>query len=255
MGSRDVQRALREVCFASQPQPLAPVAHARGASLEDVQALSQAEARTRIYRRLVRHNLFGVIHSLLERTYARSEEVKPRAFDGLIARFLEEKGPASFSLRDIPAEFAEWGHDAIREAISEEVAALATLENAEFRVSIAEDVGSAGIGAPLSPASSLVFSAAHQFVDVPYAVHEGTPAAKRPTFLLVYRDDETVVRVLELSSLHHALLTQLTAGEPMGDAMRLAAESTGPVTENDLVEVATLLSGLRAAGFLRGIRS
>jgi len=253
MGSREVQRALREICFAIGPKALAPAAQAHGASTEDVRALAQIEARTRIYRRLVRHNLFGVIHSLLERTYARSEEVKPGAFDELIGRFLEEKGPLSFSLRAIPSEFIEWGHDAIRDAISEEVAALGRLENAEFRVAIAEENAGEAIDAAPSPADSLVFSSAHQFVDVPCAVHEGSPAVARAASLMVYRDNENTVRVLELSLLHHAVLTRLVMGKPMGEAMREAAECVGPVGENDLVEVASLLSGLKGAGFLRGI--
>lgn len=73
---------------------------------EDGRLFADADPeRQRVYRRLVRGNLFGTIRRAIPITRKILGE---EAADALIARFLDEVGPKTRFVRQIATEWAEW---------------------------------------------------------------------------------------------------------------------------------------------------
>src|SRR5262249_5687994 len=155
------------------------------------------------------------------------------------------------------AEFLAWitPRWAARADLPAYAADLAAHELVEFAIG----------AAPASPSSreerslaevtlerALVFSEAARLMRYAHAVHElsaeiddRTPPAARPTALLVYRDEEHVVRFLDLSPLAASIVEHLMAGEPLGDAVPAACADHGaPVTQAILNDAARILSDL-----------
>ena len=61
--------------------------------------------RQRLYRRLVRGNLFGVVRRAIPITRKLLGE---ETVDAMIARFLDERGPSTRIVRQVAGEFAQW---------------------------------------------------------------------------------------------------------------------------------------------------
>src|SRR5258706_7274054 len=75
-----------------------------GLAKEDVDAICASPRRLGIYRRLVRNNLAGVVDKMMPRARARLNRAA-RAFDATLEQFLDERGPRTHYLRDVPREF------------------------------------------------------------------------------------------------------------------------------------------------------
>ena len=126
---------------------------ARGVSAEDVDAIVAAPHRLAVYRSLVRNGLGAVVARMLPWTRARLNASCAGRFDADVARFLEEVGPRTHYLRDVPHELFAWARP--RWAADPHVPAyltdLAAHELACFAVAAAEsrpDVPSPGAVTP-----------------------------------------------------------------------------------------------------------
>ena len=75
---------------------------------DDVEAILAAPRRLAVYRSLVRNGLAGVVVRMLPRTRARMNAACAGRFDADLAAFLEEVGPRTHYLRDVPGELFAW---------------------------------------------------------------------------------------------------------------------------------------------------
>jgi hypothetical protein len=108
-----LQRALAEACLGVDAgQAIAGdlrgwlVEH--GVAAEDVEAILAAPPRLGVYRSLVRNGLSSVVLRMLPRTRARMNAACGGRFDADLAQFIDEVGPRTHYLRDVPAEFLTW---------------------------------------------------------------------------------------------------------------------------------------------------
>jgi hypothetical protein len=90
-----------------------------------------------------------------------------------------------------------------------------------------------------------------------YPVHElaegQTALEPRATALLVYRDAACDLRYLELTPLAASILERALAGDPLGAAIRAAAEAHGVVLDaRVLADTSALLADLAERGVLLG---
>ena len=229
-GDDDLQRAIREACFAEEP------------SLEGL------PPRVAIYRRLVRNTLRDVVVKLVPRTREHLGDDFDRDFD----RFLAERGPRTHYLRDVPQELVSFAMPRWAERRDKPwLADLARHEIASFALSTlpwvaelrAEDV---------SLDKALLLSSLVRIERFDFAVHE-EPPGERAVALLYYRDSEHALRTLELSPLAAALL--LRAELPLRDAIAAACAETGePMNDETLASIARLLADLGERGVLLGAR-
>ncbi len=227
---------------------------------EDILAMLAGPPRLGIYRRLVRNNLEGVTRKLLGRTRARFESAFDQSFDA----FVEEVGPRTHYLRDVPSEFLAWVRP--RWAASAEVPAyasdLATHELVEFAVGIAPKPRENDALGDITVDRVLVFADALRLVRYAHAVHTlpslsslRTVPAERPVSLLVYRDDTDAVRFLELTPLAANITERLLEGARLASALGPACEAE-KITLDDavLADVARLLADFGERGILLGAR-
>jgi hypothetical protein len=263
-GSAELERAIADACLgASTGERLATdlrgFLEGHGVAAEDVDAILAAPHRLAIYRSLVRNGLEGVVARMLPRTRARMDAACPGRFDADVARFLDEVGPRTHYLRDVPHELYAWARprwagDAVVPAYLPDLAAY---ELACFGVSAAEDRPE---GAPgeIAPDRPVAFDGSARLLRLGWAVHELADdtttdvPARRDVRLLAYRDAEHAVRWLELSPLAAAIVGRLVAGEPLQAAVARACEDHGAAAPGD---VARLLADLGARGVLLGSRS
>jgi hypothetical protein len=228
---------------------------------EDAEAILASPRRLGLYRMLVRHNVSSVIRGVLDRTCARLERRAPSELDRAIHAFLEECGPKTPHIRDVPAEFfafiaPEWERSL---NVPPWLVDLARLELADFRVSTAVGAQAPSELSELSSERRLVFSSPLELVRVGWAVHEittvpleGDPPA-RHVALLAYRDAEHRSRFLELSALAAAIIERLLDGEPLRHAIASACDAERfSVDDAVLASTATLLSDLGERGILLG---
>jgi hypothetical protein len=231
-----------------------------GVAEADVAAILEAPPRLALYRRLVRNNLTAVTEKMLARSRARLNDAVAGAFDATFASFLDEVGPRTHYLRDVPNEFLAWAEPRwrAREDLPPWTLDLARHELVQFQIAAAKAPEPPEVTEP-SPDRPLVFAEPIRLMRYAYAVHElplGTddrsaPAA-RPTALLVYRDDENAVQLIELTPLKAAIMERLLAGAGMLDAVRDAAAQTGGATEP--LDVPSFFADLGERGVLLGGR-
>ncbi len=230
---------------------------AHGVTGEDAEAILAAPPRLALYRRLVRNNLTGVAWKMLKRTRARLNAAVEGAFDASFDAFLDEAGPRTHYLRDVPGEFLAWVEPRWRgrEDVPAWIADYARHELVEFQVAAAPSAEVVGIG-ELRPDRPLVFAAALRLVQYTYAVHalpsdesdRSAPDA-RPTALLVYRTEDDGVEQLALTPLQAAIVERLLAGVPLAQAVLQAGAIGTPAVP---VDVATFLADLAARGVVLG---
>jgi len=239
----ELQRAIRDAC------------------LNEDGALGALPPRIAIYRRLVRNTLSGVVNKLLERTRERMGV----AFDDSFARFLEERGPRTHYLRDVPHEFVEWATPYWRESgAAPWLLDLARHEMTAFGVSTAPH--------PAEPPAfdvhldrPLLLSPIARIERYDFAIHEESaeaPAA-RSVALLYYRDAEHALRTLELTPLAAALIenygaqrSNSRANMPLREAIAAACEVTAiPMNDDTLASIARLLADLGERGALLGAKA
>lgn len=237
---------------------------AHGVRAEDAAAILAAPRRLGLYRRLVRNNVIGVIDTMLERTRRRFDAVARGAFDRAISDFLEERGPMTPHLRDVPSEFLafaapRWRADG---SLPPWLSDHAKLELVDFTVGVAPRPEPLSVElAEVSADRPLVFSEPRELVRLAWAVHDMAPddadaaPSERPVALLVYRDAEHTTRFLDLSPLAAAILERLLRGEPLGAAMASACEAEQQALDDSvLAGAAHLLADLGERGVLLGAR-
>lgn len=258
MTDRTIQEALADACLdgtAADELARDPAAflRKRGVPEEDVAALGEGARRFALYRELVQNNLKGVTYNLLPVTRERVGE----RFDRDFSAFLGERGPESPYLRDVPFEFVEW---VIPRWASDEAVPRWATDSARHELAIF----AAGAAPPLPEPPTLIdlavdrpvtFSASVRLLALDHAVHapfEGAPEV-RAVRLLVHRDAEWIVRVLELTELAFALTERLLARAPLQTAIADACTKTGhPMDDDALASIARLLADFGERGIILG---
>ncbi|MDB4994309.1 MAG: hypothetical protein JWM74_1741 [Myxococcaceae bacterium] len=228
-----------------------------GLSPEQARALRADGRRLLAYRLLVRNNLAGVVFKMMARTRARA----PIAFDRTFVQFLDEVGPKSHYLRDVPHELfawarARWEADA---TLPPYLVDLAAYELAEYAVSAAEE--------PAPPVlidvaldRAIAFAAHARFARYRFAVHtlpddpaDATVPEQRDVALVLYRDADEALASLELSPLHAAAIERLLAGDVLEAALRSAAAAQGVALDDAvLVSFAEVITELGERGVVLG---
>jgi hypothetical protein len=258
-----LQRAIADACLrAGAGEAIAADLRGwleeRGVPADDVEAILAAPPRLGIYRTLVRNGLSSVVLRMLPRTRLRMNAACEGRFDRDLAAFVDEVGPRTHYLRDVPAEYVAWA--APRWQADARVPAylpdLATHELTQFAVGAAAPAARAPTLTEVALDRRLVFIDSTRLVHHAWAVHElpaddeaGEPA-KRDVHLLAYRDADHVVRWLELTPLAAAILGRLLADEALGVAVEAACVATGAPAA--LPEIARLLADLGERGVLLG---
>lgn len=228
---------------------------------EDAAAILAAPPRLSLYRRLVRNNLTGVTEKMLKRTRARLNGAVDGAFDASFAAFLEEVGPRTHYLRDVPGEFLDWVEPRwrARPELPRWVGDLARHELVQFQVAAASEAERGPELGDARPDRPLVFAGHVRLMRYGYAVHElpldeadRTEPLERPTALLVHRDDDGAVQSLELTPFAAAIVGRLLDGAALLDAVRAAASDVG--ASSGVLDVARFLADLGERGIVLGGR-
>lgn len=259
--TRALEHVLADACLGDSAgdaiaRDLRGFLESRGVAPDDVDAALAAPHGLALYRSLVRNGLWSVVARMLPRTRARLNACDGR-FDADVSRFLDEVGPRTHYLRDVPAELLAWADPRWRAdpAVPAYVPDLAAYELAAFAVaaSVSPEPDEALEDVALD--RPVVFDASARLLRLGWAVHEvdaDVPAA-RDVRLLAYRDASHGVRWLELSPFAWSLVERLLAGDPLGVAVDAACAAHGAEAGARLVEdIAKLLANLGAGGVLRG---
>ncbi len=239
----------------------------RGVAAADVEAILRAPRRLAVYRSLVRNGLSSVVLEMLPKTRAHlngatSRRGAPGRFDADLAAFVEQQGPRTHYLRDVPFEFVAWASPGWRgdAGVPAYVGDLAAHELAHFEVASAVDAAAGDIG-EVELGRAVVLAGAPRIVRHAFAVHEITgdgplePPSAREVRLLAYRDAAHRVQWLELTPLAAAILERLVAGQALGVAVEGAcADGGSPAPASVGPEVARLLADLGERGVLLGGR-
>jgi hypothetical protein len=248
MTPAEMQNLIARACFGKSPP-----------SAEELAAADLPPKRVAIYRRLLRHNVFGVIETMLGKTKARLDARVSGEMDRAVDAFLDEVGPRTPHLRDVPSEFLafiapRWRAD---ERLPRWIADHAELELLDFTISVAPRPLPPPPLADVTAERALVFAEPKALIRLGWAVNviaaDETAAEpeERPVAILVYRDREHCSRFLELTPLAAAILERLFAGETLGQAMTNACAVLDPEV---LAGTAHLLADLGERGVLLGAR-
>lgn len=234
----------------------------RGLARDDVDAIVASPPRLALYRRLVRNNLVDVVRKMLPRTRARMNAAREGAFEASLDAFLDEVGPRTHYLRDVPNELLAWAgpHWRLDDSVPPYLADLAAHEIVAFAIAAAPSVHDSREIDDVALDRPLVFTEAKRLARYSFAVHELTvdeddvaAPERRDVSLLVYRDPENTVRFLDLTPLAAAILARLFDGEPLGAAVPAACAALGTSpTEQTLTDTARLLADLGVRGVLLG---
>ena len=261
-GDAPVQRLIADNCLVGPEGDLEPRAGRHGVSPEDLAVVAAAPKRLALYRRLVRNTLLGVTAKMMPRTRARLNDVAGGAFDASFDAFLAEAAPRTHYLRDVPAEFLAWAGPrwAKGAGLPRYAADLAAYELVHFQIAAAPPLTDADAVADLALDRELVFCPACRLARYAHAVHllpealeDRTEPAAGDVALLVYRDRENAVRVLELSRLAAAIVQALFAGHPLGSAIAEACKAEGTtMTADVLAGTARMLADWGDRGVLLG---
>jgi hypothetical protein len=269
--SARLQAMMAKACFAKDADvafngDLAGFLASYAIPAEDAEALLASPRRLGLYRRLVRHNVTGVVHTMLEQTHARLEARVPGELDRSIAEFLDEVGPRTPHLRDVPAEFLAFAEPRWRDRMASVglpgwIIDYAELELADFTVGVAPRPLPPPPLADVTADRPLVFAEPRRLIHLAWAVHllprddVFAEPEERPVTILVYRDREHASRFLELTPLAAAILERLFAGDALGSAIVNACQAKAhPVDDAVLAGAARLLADLGDRGVLLGAR-
>jgi hypothetical protein len=181
-------------------------------------------------------------------------------FDADLARFLDEVGPRTHYLRDVPHELVGWAEPAWRadESVPGYLPDLAAHELASFAVAAAEDRDEGALG-EITLDTVVAVASATRLLRYGWAVHEldsddaatGEPA-RREVHLLAYRDAEHTVRWLELTPLAGAIFERLLGRRTLRVAIAEACASHSTAPADVRADVAKLLADLAGRGILLG---
>jgi hypothetical protein len=260
-----LQRALAEACWKADAGEAVAVdlrgwLERHGVEEEDIEAILAAPPRLGVYRSLVRNGLASVVVAMLPRTRARMNAASAARFDRDLAAFVDEVGPRTHHLRDVPRELFAWAAPRWRAdpSLPAYLADLAAFELAHFAVA-ASPAARGPVPVDLALERPLLFAPSARLLHLGWAVHElpaepptGDSPAARPVDLLAYRDAEHAVRWLDLTPLASSVVERLLAGEALGAAVTAACASHGAAVGAALPDVARLLADLGARGVLLG---
>jgi hypothetical protein len=236
---------------------------ARGVAREDVEAILTSPPRLGVYRSLVRNGLARVVVRMLPRTRARLNAACAGRFDADLARFLDEVGPRTHYLRDVPRELFAWAEPAWRAdaGVPAYLPDLAAHELATFTIAAAQlAAGVAGDDrVEVALDRPVAFASSARSMRYAWAVHELDPdeaatgePARRDVRLLGYRDAEHVVRWLALTPLAAAIVDDLLSGATLGAAIAGACARHDTAPAAVAADVARLLADLADRGVLLG---
>jgi hypothetical protein len=261
-----VEQALADACLGrgagdAIATDLRGFLEAHGVPAEDIAAMTGAPRRLAVYRSLVQNGLSAVVVRMLPRTRARMNAACAGRFDADFARFVDEAGPRTHYLRDVPGELLAWAAPVWRSdpSVPPYLPDLASFETAHFAVAASEANAAAGHAGEVTLDKALAFSPSSRLLGYAWAVHElpededaRDEPQQRAVRLLAYRDAEHLVRWLELTPLAALLLGKLQAHEPLGAALRSACAAMGTAPEDVLPDVARLLADLGERGVVLG---
>jgi hypothetical protein len=260
-----LQRAIADACLGARAgeaiaTDLRGWLEARGVPGDDIEAILAAPPRLGVYRSLVRNGLSSVVLRILPRTRARMNAACEGRFDADLAAFVDEVGPRTHFLRDVPAEYLAWAGPRWRAdaRVPAYLPELATHELTQFAVGAAAAASRAPALAEVTLARPLAFLDSTRLVHHAWAVHELAAddetqvPVHREVHLLAYRDADHVVRWLELTPLASAILALLVAGEPLGPAVERACSQAATAPAAVLPDIAQLLANLGERGVLQG---
>jgi hypothetical protein len=263
-----LQRAVANACLGARTgdelaRDLGGFLEAHGVATDDIAAILAAPRRLGVYRTLVRNGLSSIVARMLPRTRARMNAARAGRFDADFAVFVDQVGPRTHYLRDIPAELFAWVGPRWRSdpTVPPYLPDLAAHELAHFRVAAAESARSAPQATEIALDRALAFAESTHLSSYGWAVHELSEdvnatdePARREVHLIAHRDATHTVRWLELTPLAAAVLQRLLAGEPLGGAVARACIAPGTASPSVLSDLARLLSDLGARGILVGAR-
>jgi hypothetical protein len=260
MSSDRLQHAFKRACFGAEPafdKDLRSFLAASGVPTEDIEAILAAPRRLGLYRKLIRHNIVGVIEAMLPKTQERMNAAVPGSFEQSITAFLEHEGPRTAHLRDVPSEFLafaapRWKKD---DRLPRWLVDHAELELVDFVIGVAPRPAPPPPLADVSADLPLVFADPHKLVRLAWSVHEDD-IQERPVTILVYRDADHRTRFLDLTPLAGLILERLLAGDALGAAMVNACQTMGCALDQAVLEgAAHLLADLGERGVLLGARA
>lgn len=256
-----LQRAIADACLAGHgADDLArdprSFFEARGLSREDVDAIVEGPGNLLVYRSLVRNGLSSVVLRILAGTRARLNAARAARFDADLSSFLDRVGPRTHYLRDVPGEFFRWAEPGWRSdpELPSYLPDIASFELAHFGVATSESAHPAGVVEDVALDRPLVFVQSARLARYEWAVHELSPEApsdapcRRNVCLLGYRDAAHSVHWVELAPLASAVVEILISGETLGEAVRKACASHGAALDDELEDIARLLSDLGSRG-------
>jgi hypothetical protein len=266
-----LERAIADACLGERAGEamagdLRGFLEAHGVVPEDVEAILAAPPRLAVYRSLVRNGLGAVVARMLPRTRARMNAACHGRFDANFARFLDEVGPRTHYLRDVPAELLVWAGPRWRAdpTVPAYLPDLAAHEIACFAVAAAAAPTRAP-AAEIALDRAIAFDESARLLRYGWAVHElrddegqsdgegqGDPPARREVHLLAYRDADHKVRWLELTPLAASIVERLAAGETLGGAIVGACTDHDTAPAAVTADVARLLSDLGSRNVLLG---
>jgi len=265
---RALARALAEACFGEDAgEALARdprgFLEKHGVAADDIEASLASAPRLAVYRSLVRNGLSGVILRMLPRTRARMNALcGADRFDRDFARFVNEVGPRTHYLRDVPHEFLAWSRPSWRAdaAIPSYLVDLAQHEVTGFAIAAAgREAHNPGDLTDVSLDRTIVFTESMRLLRYGWAVHElpededaRDVPVRRDVHLLAYRDAEHRVRWVELTPLAARIVERLQAGDALGVAITEACGEFDASASSDAV--AKLLADLGHRGVLIGAR-
>jgi len=261
-----MQAMVARACFgkdATFQTDLAGFLRQHGVGGDDAEAILASPRRLGLYRRLVRHNVVGVIETMLEATKARIEARVPGELDRAIVQFLDEAGPKTPHLRDVPGEFLSFikPHWRANAKLPAWLVDYAELELVDFTISVAPRPLPPPPLAEVTADRPLVFADPRRMIHVGWAVNAvprddvNAEPEKRDVTILVYRDEEHSSRFLELTPLAGAILERLFEGDALGAAMVNACQQKNhPLDDNVLAGAARLLADLGERGVLLGAK-
>jgi hypothetical protein len=234
-----------------------------GVASEDVEAILAEPRRLAVYRGLVRNGLSTVVLRMLPRTRARMNATCDGRFDADFARFVDEVGPRTHYVRDVPAELLAWAEPRWRAdpTVPAYLPELAAHELAHFSVASSDDTQAPRPLEEVALDRPLAFAGSMRLLAYAWAVHE-LPAdeasrdepPRRDVHLLGYRDPSHAVRWLELTPLAASIVERLLSGEPLGPAVERACADRGVAPDTVLADIVKLLADLGARGALLGAR-
>lgn len=231
---------------------------------EDAAALLASPRRLALYRRLVRHNVTAVIETMLEHTKARLERFAPGELERSVSAFLDEVGPRTPHMRDVPGELLahaapRWRNDP---RLPRWIADYAELELVDFTIGVAPRPAPPPPLTDVTADRPLVFAEPYRLLHLEWAVNDlrrddlDAAPEERAQSVLVYRDSEHRSRFLELSPLAAAILERLFVGDALGPAMVSACTAKAhPLDDEVLGGAARLLADLGERGVLLGARA